>query len=134
MWHLTPTAAGRPIPEEGLFDPSPKRAEIVGHFVHIDDGHFDNKGKYWADLATVRETVVLVALSDKYDHLLLYAHGGLNSVKASARRIVAMKEVFKDNRTYPFHSMYDTGLLEEIKDIVLGRMEEAEQRAAGFTA
>jgi pimeloyl-ACP methyl ester carboxylesterase len=84
-------------------------------------------------LTTVRQTAELVAQSTKYDHLLFYAHGGLNSIKASARRIAAMKEVFKDNRIYPFHFMYDTGLLEEIKDLVLGRKREIEARAGGFS-
>ncbi len=133
VWHLAPSASDQQGPEEGLFRRSPKRAEIVGHFVHIDDGDFDDKGKYWTDLATVRQTAELVAQSEKYDHLLLYAHGGLNSIKASARRIAAMKEVFKDNRIYPFHFMYDTGLLEEIKDVVLGKKKEVEERAGGFT-
>jgi hypothetical protein len=119
--------------EEGLFKRSPKRSEIVGHFVHIDDGGFDNKGKYWTDLSTVQQTAKLVAESDKYDHLLLYAHGGLNSIKASARRVAAMKEVFKANRIYPFHFMYDTGLLEELKDIVLSKKKDVEERAGGFT-
>jgi pimeloyl-ACP methyl ester carboxylesterase len=44
-----------------------------------------------------------------------------------------MKEVFKENRIYPFHFMYDTGLLEEIKDIVFSKKKDAEDRAAGFT-
>ncbi len=133
IWHLTVPASGQEGPEEGLFKRSPKRAEIVGHFVHIDDGNFDDQGKYWADLTTVKQTAELVATSNKYDHLLLYAHGGLNSIKASARRIVAMKEVFKANRIYPFHFMYDTGLLEEIKDLVIGKKKVVEARAGGFT-
>jgi hypothetical protein len=101
--------------------------------VHLDDGDFDNKGRYWADLSTIRQTAELVAISEKYDHLLLYAHGGLNDIKASARRIVAMKQVFKKNRIYPFHFMYDTGLLEEIKDIIKGKKSEVESRAGGLT-
>ena len=133
IWHLAPTASVQQGPEQGLFNRSPKRAEIVGHFVHIDDGGFDEQGRYWTDLETVRQTAELVAQSEKYDHLLLYAHGGLNSIKSSARRIAAMKEVFKDNRIYPFHFMYDTGLLEEIKDVVLGKKREVEARAGGFT-
>jgi len=133
IWHLTPTASDQQGREEGLLKRSPKRAEIVGHFAHIDDGDFDDKGKYWTDLASIRQTADLVAQSEKYDHLLLYAHGGLNSIKASARRIAAMKEVFKDNRIYPFHFMYDTGLLEEIKDLVLGKKREVEARAGGFS-
>ena len=133
VWHLTPTSADSGGTEEGLFKGSPKRAEIAGHFVHIDDGDFDRKGKYWADENTIEQTADLVAKSTKYDHLLLYAHGGLNSIKASARRIVAMKEVFKNNRIYPFHFMYDTGLLEEIKDLVIGKKKQAEERTRGFS-
>ena len=116
-----------------MFSRKPNRAEILGHFVHIDDGHFDDKGRYWTDLATVQQTAELVAKSDRYDHLLLYAHGGLNSIEASARRIVAMKEVFKKNRIYPFHFMYDTGILEEIKDIVLRKKRDVDKRTSGIS-
>jgi len=133
IWHLSPSVSDSGKKEQGLFKRSPKRAEIVGHFVHIDDGNFDTRGTYWADLETVKQTADLVAESDKYDHLLLYAHGGLNSIKDSARRIVAMKEVFKDNRIYPFHFMYDTGLLEEIKDVILGKKLDVKERTGAFT-
>jgi len=133
VWHLLPSASDQEGLEEGLFKRSPKRAEIVGHYVHIDDGNFDERGRYWSDLATIKQTADLVANSEKYNHLFLFAHGGLNSIKASARRIVAMKEVFKKNRIYPFHFMYDTGLLEEIKDLVIGKKKEVEDRAGGFT-
>ena len=61
------------------------------------------------------------AAASKYQHLLLYAHGGLNSPKDSARRIAAMKETFKANGIYPYHFMYDTGILEELKDVVVRR-------------
>lgn len=133
IWHLTPSGSGLPSGEEGLFAGSPKRSEIVGHFVHIDDGQFDNAGKYWTNLTTVEQTAELVATSTDYDHLLLYAHGGLNSISASARRVAAMKQVFKDNGIYPFHFMYDTGLLEEVKDLVIGKKDDVEARAGGFT-
>ena len=43
-----------------------------------------------------------------------------------------MKEVFKANRIYPFHFMYDTGLLEEIKDVIRGKRREVESRAGGL--
>ena len=44
--------------------------------------------------------------------------GGLNSPADSARRVVALKQGFKRNGIYPFHIMYDTGLVEEFKDAV----------------
>lgn len=111
---------------------SPKRHEIKGHFVHIDDGHFHTKGKYFSSQADVQETADLLKSSSKYKHLLLYAHGGLNSPKASAKRIAAMKDAFKDNGIYPYHFMYDTGLLEELKDIVLRRQSDDSGRSEGL--
>lgn len=116
-----------------LFSRGPRRAEIAGHFVHVDDGKFHDSGKYWSNLTDVQETASCVAKSSKYDHLLIYAHGGLNSTKASAMRIAAMKEIFKDNRIYPFHFMYDTGLLEEVKDVILGKRSSTEDMVGGFT-
>jgi hypothetical protein len=131
IWHL-PNRGGRNITAMEKA-PSPARAEIAGHFVHIDDGQFHDNGRYWSTLDDVKLTAGLVAPSAKYDHLLLYAHGGLNSPTASARRIAAMKETFKANRIYPYHLMYDTGILEELKDVIFGRRKEADARAAGFS-
>ncbi len=117
--------------EFSLFS-SPKRHEIKGHFVHIDDGHFHTKGKYFSSKADVQETADLLKDSTKYKHLLLYAHGGLNSPKDSAKRIAAMKETFKANGIYPYHFMYDTGLLEELKDIILKRQSNDSGKAEGL--
>ncbi|MGD2140875.1 MAG: C1 family peptidase [Burkholderiales bacterium] len=111
----------------------PRRDEIAGHFVHIDDGRFAESGKYWSTLADIKQTAKLVAASKKYQHLLIYAHGGLNSVTDSARRIAAMRDTFKANGIYPFHFMYDTGVLEEIKDVVIGKRSDAEERAGGIS-
>lgn len=101
---------------------APKRMEIAGHFVHFDDGGLKSRGDYWSTLDDVAQTADRLRTSidqDKYDHLLIYAHGGLNSPKDSAHRIAALQDGFKRNRIYPFHIMYDTGLGEEIKDAVL---------------
>ena len=133
VWHLPIEGGSDAGRSEGLFKRSPNRAEIAGHFVHIDDGEFHDAGRYWSNAADVQATANLLAKSEDYDHLLLYAHGGLNSIKASARRIAAMKETFKDNRIYPYHFMYDTGLGEEIKDVILGRKSDVEDRAGGLT-
>ncbi|MBT8047387.1 MAG: peptidase C1 [Xanthomonadales bacterium] len=131
IWHLPSRINSNTEMAESA--PKPTRAEIAGHFVHFDDGKFHENGRYWSTLDDVKLTADLVAESSDYDHLLLYAHGGLNSPAASARRIAAMKETFKDNRIYPYHIMYDTGLLEELKDVLVGRRKQAEERAGGFT-
>ena len=131
IWHL-PAKSGD---NAGTAKKStkPTRAEIAGHFLHIDDGHFHDSGRYWSNLNDVQITANRLATSPNYDHLLFYAHGGLNSPAASARRIAAMKETFKANGIYPYHLMYDTGILEELKDILIGRRSKAAERAGGFT-
>jgi hypothetical protein len=96
-----------------------RRSDIVGHFTHIDDGNFHSNGAYFSSLADVQQVAAFLQQQNDYDHLLIYAHGGLNSPTDSANRIAALKPIFKQNRIYPFHFMYDTGILEEIKDVVL---------------
>lgn len=132
IWHLPTEGSSDAGRTEGLFKKSPSRAEIAGHFVHIDDGNYHTNGRYWSTIEDVRETAHLVADSDYYEHLLFWAHGGLNNVKGSARRIAAMKDTFQSNRIYPYHFMYDTGLLEEIKDVIFGSSKQVEDRAGGL--
>ena len=113
----------------------PKRIEIAGHFVHFDDGKFKPRGYYWStadDIQRTAERLRESVIKNKYKHLLIYAHGGLNSTEASARRIKTLKEGFKRNGIYPFHIMYDTGLVEEIKDAVTRAFKQKGERAEGF--
>jgi hypothetical protein len=109
----------------------PSRGEIQGHFVHIDDGRFHDNGRYFSNLTDVQETADNLANNDKYQHLLFYAHGGLNSPKASANRIKDMAPVFKKNGVYSYHWMYDTGIMEELKDLIFRRDRGLEERAGG---
>jgi len=108
------------------------RDSIAGHFVHIDNGKFSNPGKYWSNANNVDITAKYIAKSDKYDHILFYAHGGLNSSKTSARRIFAMMETFKSNRIYPYHIMYDTGIIEELKDLMFNKSKASDNITGGF--
>lgn len=112
---------------------TPPRGKIAGHFVHIDDGKFHDAGKYWSNLDDIKTTAANLAASKNYDHLLIYAHGGLNSPDDCARRIAAMRDVFKANRIYPLHIMYDTGIIEEIKDVIVTRGERTGMRVGGFS-
>lgn len=110
-----------------------RRSHIAGHFVHFDDGFFKEKGTFWSTGEDIKQTACLLVKHQKYKHFLIYAHGGLNSPKDSAKRVRALKNGFKRNGIYPFHIMYDTGLAETIKDVVLNALGLAEKRAAGFT-
>ncbi|MFH1154208.1 MAG: C1 family peptidase [Pseudomonadota bacterium] len=101
---------------------APKRLEIAGHFVHFDDGRFKERGNFWSSAEDVLKTAAHIRESvgtNKYGHLLIWAHGGLNSQDDSAHRVAALLDGFKRNGIYPFHIMYDTGLAEEIKDALI---------------
>lgn len=109
------------------------RSAIAGHFVHIDDGAYHEHGRYWSKPEDVKQTARLVADSTDYDHLVIYAHGGLNAPTASAARIAALREGFKRNRIYPFHFMYDTGLGEELKDIIFRKAQKSAELVGAFS-
>ncbi|GAB1267173.1 C1 family peptidase [Aurantivibrio infirmus] len=104
---------------------SPPRAAIEDHFVHLDDGDYKDDGRYWSNVNHM-ELIQQRLTETDFEHFLFYAHGGLNSVKDSAKRIATMKNIFLDNGIYPFHFMYDTGLAEELKDVIFGKKESAE--------
>ena len=115
---------------------APKRHEIDSHFVHFDDGTYKEKGDYWSTSENVRQTAERlreVASTGFYKHLLIYAHGGLNNPKDSARRVKALKNGFMRNGIYPYHIMYDTGLVEELKDVIARALDRAKKRATGFS-
>jgi len=135
----TPTIFGldakttRPAEEAEFFKQAPKRQEIAGHFAHFDDGSYQAHGDYWTTGQDIQQTADRIkANANWYKHVLVYVHGGLNSPKASAHRIAELKDGFTRNGIYPFHIMYDTGLAEELKDVVLRAFSGAEARAEGF--
>jgi len=108
-----------------------RRSEIAGHFVHIDDGKFAVQDKYWSTKFDVEQTAQRIADSKKYQHIVFYGHGGLNSPDDSAARIAAMKDVFRENGIYPYHIMYDTGIIEELRDSLLHKGNKSKERVGG---
>jgi len=115
----TPTSA------TGLFGINdPTRMDILGHFINIDDGRLIEQGQYSSPTADeMGETVKRVLMKESngkkgYDHLVIYAHGGLNDTPAEARRIATWirTNIFGRNKIYNFHLMWGTGFLEEIFD------------------
>lgn len=110
----------------------PPRDLIAGHYIHIDDGQFDPKGDYPSNPREVGEAIE-TAFSGTVDHVLLYAHGGLNSVKGSAARAGKWRPVFKANGVHEIHFIWETGLIAELRDVLLGKETFANDRAGGFT-
>ncbi len=116
----------------------PRHEEIIGHIIHLDDGELEVKGKYPTPLSTIQQTADFLAdevatAGRNYEHLMFYAHGGLNGQSASANRVRKMKEVFKRNGIYPIHFMWETGFFETLTDVIFSASTKAEGRVGGFT-
>jgi len=120
-----------------LVSSPPNRGDIVGHFINIDDGRYITGGRYGSPTAgEMGETVRRLSKRDSnsgkgYDHLVIYAHGGLNTLDDEARRIATWKrhDIFGRNRIYNFHLMWGSGLVDEAFG-PLSDMQSA--RAAGL--
>ena len=114
----------------GLFGFSePTRGDIIGHYINIDDGSLVTSGKYGSPTeAEMKETVERLTKADAndnqgYEHLVIYSHGGLNSLAAEAQRIATWKRnnIYGRNRIYNFHLMWGSGFLDE----VFGRLSQS---------
>ncbi|MDB5656216.1 MAG: hypothetical protein JWQ94_3829 [Tardiphaga sp.] len=104
----------------------PNRADIIGHFLNIDDGRLVTDVKYGSpQQQEMQQTVdrLLDPNANKgkgYEHLVIYVHGGLNSLTDEAKRIATWQrnDIFGRNRIYNFHLMWGSGFIDE----VFGRM------------
>jgi hypothetical protein len=118
----TASPGGARVTESG-----PPSHTIDHHYVHIDDGQLDPMGDYPS--TTEQVTALLDALEkENPEHLLLYAHGGLNPVKDSAMRAHKWRDCFRRNRIFEVHFIWETGFFEQIKDILLGKDKFLRQR------
>ncbi|XOC78093.1 C1 family peptidase [Microvirga sp. M2] len=114
---VTPSSA------TGLFGfNEPTRSDIIGHYTNIDDGTLVTSGKYGSPTdAEMQETVerLIDPASNGhqgFDHLVIYAHGGLNTLAAEAQRIAIWKrnDIYGRNRIYNFHLMWGSGFIDEV--------------------
>ncbi|MDT4834779.1 hypothetical protein FQZ97_684290 [compost metagenome] len=111
----------------------PPQEAIYLHYLHIDDGQFDGLGQYASDLAQV-EAIIEELQHSRPKHLLLYAHGGLNSVNGSAMRTFRWRPAFRDNGVHELHFIWETGLLAELGDILLSKLPLVGERVGSFSS
>ena len=84
-----------------------------------NNGFLSESGNYWtteADIERIFTGVNDVSKSWEKKRILLYLHGGLNSEKAVARRIISFKQVCLENNIYPVHIMWETDFWTSLKD------------------
>lgn len=112
----------------------PPPHEVSRHLIHIDDGQFDERSEYASTDASAQaliETKVDAAAGRNDLALLLYAHGGLNTVDEVARRVRAWRDVLDANHVEHAHWLWETGFLAELKDVVFGKDRIAAQITGG---
>ncbi|MFZ5841561.1 MAG: C1 family peptidase [Pseudomonadota bacterium] len=109
-------------------DSGPAAHVIDHHYLHIDDGQFDPRGDYPSSTEQLKR--ILAALKEQQpEHVLLYAHGGLNSVKDAALRVGKWRPCFQRHGVFEIHFLWETGFLAELKDILIGKDKFAQERA-----
>lgn len=111
---------------------APPRHEIQDHYIHLDDGRFDDKSDYPSSEPQVRasiERLVDVASGSKPKPIMLYAHGGLNKVEPSVARAAAWNPVMQANGVLQIHFVWETGPIAELKDVIKDKLGFANERA-----
>ncbi|MBK7951618.1 MAG: C1 family peptidase [Deltaproteobacteria bacterium] len=110
----------------------PPRHAIRDHYLHVDDGLYESQGDYPSGPREaediLRRAVQGEAKGKPPAHLLLYAHGGLNDVKDAARRVARWRPVFDANDVHALHFIWETGLAEELRDLLVGKRPQVEAR------
>jgi hypothetical protein len=91
--------------------------DIKGHYINIDDGVLQKKDPFATPDMNETAKAILDPASNKgkgYQHLVLYAHGGLNGLDDEAHRIAGLRPVFRRYGIYNLHMMWGTDFLGEI--------------------
>jgi len=88
-----------------------------------NNGFLSDSGSYWTteeDIDRLFESISKTAEENNWNkkRIMLYLHGGLNSEKDVARRIISFKQVCLDNQVYPVHIMWETDFWSSLKDNV----------------
>lgn len=109
------------------FDHLPHEAAVLSdihpHVVNLgNDGALSQFGRFTSNEDSVKAVVSTMKSTMKTwggrRKLMLYAHGGLTPEKAAPGTIKRMLPPFKANQIYPIHFIWETGLVESIRDIV----------------
>lgn len=100
-----------------------------------NNGELSDSGVYWTTESDIErlfcETIPAKTRGWKKRRILLYLHGGLNSESASAKRIVAMRDVMLENEIYPLHIMWESDFLNTVADLIKDLFTEADKLAGG---
>ncbi len=84
-----------------------------------NNGFLSDSGNYWTtetDIERLFPAIRDAATNWDKKRIMLYLHGGLNSEKEVARRVISFKQVCLDNQIYPVHIMWETDFFTSLKN------------------
>lgn len=87
-----------------------------------NNGFLSDSGNYWTseqDVERLFNQIGTTAEKWKKKRIMLYLHGGLNSEREVASRIISFKQVCLDNQIYPVHIMWETDFWTSLKNNLL---------------
>lgn len=111
----------------------PPQESIYLHYLHIDNGRLDDQGQYASD-NTQLDAILASLQANPPKHLVLYAHGGLNSVESSAMRAFKWRPVFEANGVYELHFIWETGLWSELGDLLHIKKPAVDERVGSASS
>ena len=123
---------------------STPRYELIGHYVHLDDGAFVRTGAFPSDRASIEATVAL--LNDRrkpvksrkaggdqkrvYDKVLLWIAGGNEMTKDAITDAVVAKPYWVSQNVYPITVLWCSDFIEQTI-VVLDRLFDAALEKTG---
>jgi len=115
---------------------TPRSRNVIGHFIHVKDGKFVKEPPYDNSKETAEDTAAILKerrgmskKSDRYQHLLFFAHGALNTIESASARAAAMTPVFKRHGIYPVFFFWRTGIGSIAHDILESQNKQIASRA-----
>ncbi len=101
----------------------PRRHDIADHFLHFDDGDLVRHGRYAQrpeDISEIKLRIQAFAEASQEGsaHLLFVAHGAMQNRDGIAARAHAWRDTFLRNNIYPIHLMWETGLNNDVVDVI----------------
>ena len=110
--------------------------EIRPYVIDVgNNGDLSDRGDYWTTEEDLRrlflETIPERTKGWKKRRVMLYVHGGLNSEKDVAKRIVAFRDVCLKHEIYPLHIMWESDWFNSTRNIIEDQFTAADERARG---
>lgn len=144
-FHLTIGEQGMLPTSEVLRAVSTRRADVIGHYAHLDDGHHVTIGSYPSSCQGVEETVAYLErrleaeAPDRepakrrrsYRHVLLRIAGGTEDTPAAAGHVAATKRFWKERGIYPYSVIWCSDFVAQTTAVLTDLFERTAQRAGG---